>query len=98
MRKKEAEMPPSFSQGENVSDPIILREWRTVRNLTRKEAGLVFRVNERIIEGLEYGRFPNSPLWGPISQIIYLIQQKEKGEGKLLFSKKKGFLLSKNSP
>ena len=79
-----------------MSDPIILREWRTVRNLTRKEAGLVFRVNERIIEGLEYGRFPKSPLWGPISRIIDLIKQKEKVEKKLLFSKKKGFSSVKN--
>jgi hypothetical protein len=72
-----------------VLDPVSLREWRTSRNLSRKEAGIVFRVNERVIEGLEYGRFPKSALWGPFSRIINLIRQTEDAEGKIFFSKKK---------
>lgn len=30
-------------------------------------------VNERTLEGLEYGRYPVSPLWGPITRIVELI-------------------------
>lgn len=30
-------------------------------------------VNERTLEGLEYGRYPVSPLWGLIARVIELM-------------------------
>lgn len=50
-----------------------LREWRHERGLSRKAAAELLAISERTLEGLEYGRYNASPLWGPIGRIIELM-------------------------
>ena len=54
--------------------PDLLREWREQRKLSRRKAGEFFGVPAKTLEGLEYGRYPHSALWGPISRIIAIME------------------------
>lgn len=56
--------------------PTTLREWREQRGLSRRKAGEVLRVLPKTLEGLEYGRYPTSALWGPISVIVGMMEEK----------------------
>ena len=52
-----------------------LRAWRNARGLSRKAAAELLAISERTLEGLEYGRYDASPLWGPIARIIELLPE-----------------------
>jgi DNA-binding transcriptional regulator YiaG len=60
-------------------DAARLRQWRADRGLSAGEAALVFGISERTLNGLEQGRSPASPLWGPLSRIIALTDSKKPG-------------------
>jgi DNA-binding XRE family transcriptional regulator len=53
--------------------PETLRAWRTTCGLSRRAAAETLGISERTLEGLEYGRYAASPLWGPIGRIIALM-------------------------
>jgi len=54
--------------------PPDLTAWRAAHGLSRREAGEVLGVPAKTLEGLEYGRYPHSALWGPISRIIAIME------------------------
>ena len=54
--------------------PTDLTAWRTAKRLSRREAGEALGISARTLEGLEYGRYPDSALWGPIARIINLME------------------------
>jgi len=54
-------------------NPEILRAWREERGLSRREAAELLGVNQRTLEDLEYGRSPNSPLWGVLARVVELM-------------------------
>jgi transcriptional regulator with XRE-family HTH domain len=53
--------------------PDTLRTWRAARKLSRRAAASLLGISERTLEGLEYGRYAGSPLWGPIARIVQLL-------------------------
>lgn len=53
-------------------DAATLRAWRSERGLSGRAAAEFLGVSTRTLEGLEQGRSPTSPLWGPIARIIEL--------------------------
>lgn len=57
-------------------DPASLRSWRDAQGLSRRVAAELLGISERTLEGLEYGRYAASPLWGPITRIIEMLNQK----------------------
>lgn len=56
-------------------DTETLRAWRRARGLTAADAAKLFGVSLRTLEGLEQGRSSQSPLWGPISVIMRLLDE-----------------------
>jgi transcriptional regulator with XRE-family HTH domain len=56
-------------------DSATLRDWRESRGLSARHAALLLGVSQRTLEGLEQGRSPTSPLWGPIGRIIELMAE-----------------------
>jgi DNA-binding transcriptional regulator YiaG len=54
-------------------DAATLRAWRDARGLSRREAAPLLGINVRTLEDLEYGRSPNSALWGAIARVIELM-------------------------
>ena len=53
--------------------PDTLLAWRKGRGLSRRAAAEALGINERTLEGLEYDRYPNSVLWGPLARLIVLL-------------------------
>jgi transcriptional regulator with XRE-family HTH domain len=56
-------------------DAAGLRAWRSSRGLSRQQAADMLGINPRTLEGLEQGRYPGSPLWGPVSRLIELLDR-----------------------
>lgn len=58
-------------------DAPTLRAWRSERGLSGKAAAELLGVSTRTLEGLEQGRSPTSPLWGPISRLVKLLEKEQ---------------------
>ena len=54
-------------------DAATLRTWRERCALSTREAADKLGIPARTLEGLEQGRSPASPLWGPIARIVELL-------------------------
>lgn len=63
----------STKRGCWLMTPDALRAWREGRGLSRRAAAEALGINERTLEGLEYGRSPDSALWGPLERLIVLL-------------------------
>lgn len=50
--------------------PATLKAWRKSHALSRRAAAELLRINERTLETLEYGLYPASALWGPLSLLL----------------------------
>jgi transcriptional regulator with XRE-family HTH domain len=53
--------------------PATLRAWREARRLSRRAAAALLGIPEGTLTSLEYGRSPQSALWGPLARIIDLL-------------------------
>jgi len=57
--------------------PATLRAWRDARGWTRTEAAQAFGVPAATLAGLEAGRRPESPLFGPLTRLIALLDERD---------------------
>lgn len=55
--------------------PADLRAWRERLGLSQSRAAALVGVPVRTLQGLELGRSPGSPLWGPLDRLTRYVER-----------------------